>query len=99
MQLRRARLCQDCGEIHDAQRCPVCASESFAYLTQWVPAPERRARPRPIQSGPIAAKLPTTGKVVGLGVVGLGLLGLAQWWARGRRLVDDASNKNPGELK
>ena len=46
MQLKIARVCLDCDEVHDAQHCPVCASEAFAYLTRWVPAPERRARPR-----------------------------------------------------
>jgi len=42
MQLRVARVCLDCEEVHDAQKCPVCASESFAFLTRWVPADERR---------------------------------------------------------
>jgi hypothetical protein len=46
MQLRRARLCLDCEEVHDQFQCPVCASEQFTYLTRWVPAPERRSRPR-----------------------------------------------------
>jgi hypothetical protein len=46
MQLRTARLCLDCEEVHDEYRCPVCASEAFTYLTRWVPAPERRSRPR-----------------------------------------------------
>jgi hypothetical protein len=46
MQLRNARLCLDCEEVHDAQQCPICASESFAFMTRWVPAPERRDRPR-----------------------------------------------------
>jgi hypothetical protein len=46
MQLRTARLCLDCEEIYDSQQCPVCASEAFAYVTRWVPVPERRARPR-----------------------------------------------------
>ena len=99
MQLRLARVCLDCEEVHDAQQCPVCASESFAYLSRWVPAPERRARPRPVQNAPVAARMPTTGKVVGIGIVGLGLLGLARWWARGRQLIEDAAMKNPGELK
>jgi len=42
VQLRVARVCLDCEEIHDLQQCPVCASETFAYLSRWVPAPERR---------------------------------------------------------
>ena len=46
MQLRSARLCLDCEEVHDGNVCPVCASETFAYVTRWIPAPERRGRPR-----------------------------------------------------
>ena len=46
MQLRNARLCLDCEEVHDAQQCPACASETFAFMTRWVPVPERRGRPR-----------------------------------------------------
>jgi hypothetical protein len=42
MQLRNARLCLDCEEVHDAQQCPTCASETFAFVTRWVPIPERR---------------------------------------------------------
>ena len=57
MQLRVARLCLDCEELHDAQQCPVCASESFAYLTRWIPVDDRRrerrtTRTRPAQSTP-----------------------------------------------
>jgi hypothetical protein len=44
MKLRSARLCLDCDEVHDAYRCPACTSESFAYITRWVPEPEREAR-------------------------------------------------------
>ena len=47
MQLRNARLCLDCDEIHEEPKCPICASESFAFLKRWVPASERRSRPRP----------------------------------------------------
>jgi hypothetical protein len=47
MQLRSARLCLDCEEVHAGNVCPVCASESYAYVTRWIPAPERRIRPRP----------------------------------------------------
>ena len=31
-----ARLCLDCEEVHDLQHCPICSSESFAFLTRWV---------------------------------------------------------------
>ena len=49
MQLRNARLCLDCEEVHDGLQCPICASETFAYVTRWVPIPEPR-RPRPNDS-------------------------------------------------
>ena len=42
MHLSVARLCLDCQEIHDADRCPVCTSEAFGFITRWVkvdPAP------------------------------------------------------------
>ena len=42
MHLSVARLCLDCQEIHDADRCPVCTSEVFGFITRWVkvdPAP------------------------------------------------------------
>jgi hypothetical protein len=50
MQLKIARLCLDCDEVHSEPHCPICASEAFAYLTRWVPAPERRIQPRPTTS-------------------------------------------------
>lgn len=54
MQLRNARLCLNCEEIHAATHCPVCASESFAYVSRWIPPEERRhePRPRPVQQPP-----------------------------------------------
>ena|SRR6187399_2180624 len=47
MKLRNARLCLDCDEIHEEPHCPMCASESFAFIKRWVPASERRSRQRP----------------------------------------------------
>ena len=53
MQLRTARLCLDCDEVHDEYRCPVCASDEFTYVSRWVPVPEnRRLRPRPARVPP-----------------------------------------------
>ena len=100
MQLRRARLCLDCEEIHVEQRCPVCASETFAYLTRWIPSPERRAQPRSTKPTPAQpANLPSRGKMLGLGVAGVGLFGLAQWFAKGRKWIEETGERNVGELK
>ena len=88
MQLRFARLCLDCEEIHDAQACPICASDSFAYISRWVPAPERRTRPR-LETSPDAEVYqqildPKPRKAVGTtilkGVAGLTALTVAAGW-------------------
>jgi hypothetical protein len=92
MQLRNARLCLDCEEVHDSHQCPSCASESFAFVTRWVPAPERRERPRPQEpSRPeelqayrtlIDASQKPNGRgwqLVRQGAVGLALVGVAGW--------------------
>ena len=42
MQLRIARLCLDCEELHTADRCPRCISEHYAMVTTWLPVEERR---------------------------------------------------------
>src|SRR5204863_6092877 len=47
MQLRVARLCLDCEELHTDTACPRCASESYAFLTKWLPSEERRRWRRP----------------------------------------------------
>ncbi len=46
MQLRHARLCLNCEEVHASAHCPVCASERFAYVTRWIPPEERRTEAR-----------------------------------------------------
>ena len=91
MQLRHARLCLDCEEVHDAQQCPSCASETFAFITRWVPAPERRGRPRPPQPtdpGELHAyrlmldgeQQPSSGwTLLKRGAVGLAVFGVAGW--------------------
>ena len=107
MQLRLARLCLDCEDVHDGQQCPVCASESFAYLSRWVPTPERRSQPRQqLQQG--ENREATTGvnshtskkQLVGYGVLGVGVVGLAQWFLKGRAKIEAAAARSPsGELK
>ena len=96
MQLRLARLCLDCEEIHEAQQCPSCASETFAYLSRWVPAPERRSKPRAIHQ----PRTPSPTAVIGYGVVGLGIMGLVRWLTLGKKHIEEAASKrNTGELR
>ena len=94
MQLRVARLCHDCEEVHADQQCPVCASETFTFLTRWVPAPERRKRPRPTTSpeAEIYRQLThpdeqasASGKLLKRAAVGLTAIGIAGWlWGRSK---------------
>ena len=90
MQLRTARLCLDCNEIHDAQQCPACASEVFAYLTRWVPAPDRRPSPPTPSAGTEDAAVyrrllvadairPKAVRLLKRGAVGLAAVSLARW--------------------
>ena len=63
MQLRNARVCLDCEELHEQQVCPVCASEAFAFVTRWVPVnawkgPNRR-RSKDAAVAPPSSKLRT----------------------------------------
>lgn len=92
MQLRTARLCHDCEEIHDSQQCPACASETFTFVTRWVPVPERRAKPRPTTSpqAEVYRRLTsdepqpsTTGKLLKRAALGLTAVGVLGWfWGR-----------------
>ena len=93
MQLHIARLCLDCNEIHDAETCPICGSKAFAYLSRWVPAPERRERPRPTSSpeadvyrelmAPEHSERPQ--RFLKRTVLGVATLGIAGWlWRQSR---------------
>ena len=94
MQLRIARLCLDCEEVHDGQSCPICASESFAYLTRWVPVQERRQAQRPSR---VSILRPTRTQRI---VFGSGVLGLATFWLfRWASRVEEAALDRAGELR
>jgi hypothetical protein len=45
MRLAVARLCLNCEEVHEGDRCPVCGSETFAFLKRWVPAAAAEGNP------------------------------------------------------
>ena len=86
MQLRVARVCLDCEEVHEAQQCPLCASESFAFLTRWVPVDERR-RSRG-SAAPAAPEPPASSAArwVKRGVAGVAVVAAGQWlWSATRR--------------
>lgn len=57
MQLRVARLCLDCEELFVGDSCPVCASQHYAFLSQWLPVEERRKWRR----APVGAPEPARG--------------------------------------
>ena len=101
MQLRRARLCLDCEEIHDQGVCPACSSESFTYISRWVPAPERRARTRMPESQEaariytqlLAPESPSAGRVrwIKRGALGLAAIGIAGLFWRQKPSVTGVS--------
>lgn len=76
MQLRSARLCLDCEELHEDPQCPVCTSEAFVYITRWIPVDARRTRKRAV---PRPSSGPRVSHVVGGGAVGLAVLAAARW--------------------
>lgn len=59
MQLRTARLCLDCEEVHDELHCPLCASDAYTYLSRWVPTPERDRGDRDRDRGRERDRIPT----------------------------------------
>jgi predicted nucleic acid-binding Zn-ribbon protein len=110
MQLHIARLCLDCDELHAEQSCPICGSESFAYISRWIPTPERRPRPRPEPANETAEtyrqlldadRQPAgIGRWMTRGVLGLAAVGMAGWAWRGsaaRRREKSARTSSPSD--
>ena len=106
MKLPNARLCLDCDEVHDEPHCPVCASESFAFIKRWLTSPERGRTPvtneeRIEKAATYRALLaadpePTLSKRLLRGsVASLAVLGAAGWIlqksAAGKRKADPGS--------
>jgi hypothetical protein len=93
MQLRDARLCLDCEEVHDITMCPVCGSESFTYISRWVPVPEAD-RPKRVERTEqanvyrelLAGEPPSRKRsLLKGGLLGLTALGIAGWAWRAAR--------------
>jgi hypothetical protein len=49
-----ARLCLDCEELHELDHCPICGSETFAFVTRWVKPSETAA----VQTSPAQSARP-----------------------------------------
>jgi len=89
----------DCEELHDSQKCPACGSETFAYISRWIPAPERRQQNRPketVETHPVrlSTPVPPSGRARWLrrGAVGMATVAAFGWaWQRSR---DAASRKD-----
>jgi hypothetical protein len=95
MQLTVARVCLDCEEIHESQQCPVCASETFAYLTRWIPRLEPRAAkppPRPILTPTWKQRI-----VFGGGAISLLAYGLFRWKRGAKPHADVVAFRKTGE--
>ena len=104
MQLRSARLCMDCDEVHDSQQCPSCASETFAFITRWVPVPDRPDRPPTRARSQDATSPEALGayremlqpeqiqnskwRTIRRGAMGLALFGIAGWLLRSNQRPD-----------
>jgi hypothetical protein len=55
MHLGVARLCLDCHEVHEYERCPQCTSEAFAFITRWIQLENPEPRAQPERSEPAGA--------------------------------------------
>jgi hypothetical protein len=85
MHLRDARLCLDCEEVHCDERCPACASDVFAFVSNWVPSDHRAQSQRPRPS-PRNRPMASTGtKVAAGGSLGLAIVAAVRRLTRGAR--------------
>lgn len=97
MQLGVARLCLNCEEVHDAETCPACASENYAYLTRWVPAVKQQRELRPKQR--IILPTQTQRLIFGSAVLGVAAFWLGRWSNRARARFEEAATRDAGELR
>jgi len=106
MQLHTARLCLDCQEIHDGKICPICGSESFAYISRWIPAPERRVTARPTPEPETQADLyrqllspdrtqPAASRWLKRGVFGLAAVSAAAWALKWKSASEETGSHRP----
>jgi hypothetical protein len=108
MKLGVARLCLDCDEVHDQERCPTCASEVFAFMTRWVPRSDRRLV-QPSRLSPERPELDVYRQITGQettrrkglivgSALGLGVLGIVGWmWRRAAAPLSNSKGALPAE--
>jgi hypothetical protein len=77
MQLRDARLCLDCEELHTEGSCPVCASEAFVFVTRWIPVEDKESRKR--RPPPPAPSTTRRARWLTAATTGLALAAAARW--------------------
>jgi len=92
MQLRDARLCLDCEELHTEGACPVCASEAFAFVTRWIPVNDKSARVR--RPPPPPASTHRARWLTGA-TAGIALLTAARWLWRALPASERAKRLEP----
>src|SRR5438093_9758300 len=93
MHLHEARLCLDCETLHTDDRCPYCASDAFAFLTQWIPIDERR-RPVPRRVPPKTS--PFRSRRWLTAAVGAATVAAVRWWTtRASAHADEAHKPAP----
>jgi hypothetical protein len=93
MQLRTARLCLDCEEVHQEQECPICLSEASVYLTRWIPVEERRRTERRLPSAvKVTPERTGVARWVQRGMVGLALIAASRWLLHAN---DRTGSRNP----
>ena len=97
MQLDSARLCLNCQEVHDSRHCPRCASETFAYLTRWVPRIETEALAPPPRTLLVPNRMQRI--VFGGGAISVIAFVLMRVFQRAQKRIEVHSLRAAGELR
>src|ERR1700712_901143 len=98
MELRSARLCLDCEEVHTDQKCPVCASGTSPSLPRWIPLEDRPQIRRPPPPPPPSGEPRNTSSLrwARRGAAGVALVAVSQWLWRNARPVE-WGDSGPGD--
>ena len=85
----------------------MCGSESFAYISRWIPAPERRVKPRPAGPDPQAEVYrqllaadraqPPAVRWLKRGVLGLAAVSAAAWMLKWGAAEEQTGSARPAK--